>query len=77
MTYRAQPFVILADTDEGVARQTRHNAASAMCLADDWDEAGYRNVRIVDQDGVTLDRRQFRETLTLVKVMRGRALALA
>ncbi len=47
-----------------------------MCLADDWAEAGYRNVRIVNGAGAEQDRRQFRETLTLVKQARKRALAI-
>ncbi|MFG5120206.1 hypothetical protein [Methylorubrum sp. POS3] len=76
MSYCAQPFIILAETGAELLRQTRHQAASAMCLADDWAEAGYRNVRIVNGAGAEQDRRQFRETLTLVKQARKRALAI-
>ncbi len=67
MTYSSQPFVILADTKAGTARQTRLSRASAMCLADAWAGAGYENVRIVDFDGAERDRSQFRETLKIVK----------
>lgn len=70
MTHSAQPFVILADTKTGVARQTRLSRASAMCLADTWAEAGHENVRIIDSNGVERDRSQFRETLKIVKQAR-------
>ncbi len=77
MIYRTQIFVILADTRIGSIRHTRHNASSAMCLADDLAEAGYRNVRIINPDGIEQDRQQFRNELPLVKRMRRRARALA
>lgn len=77
MTYIAQLFVILAETKSGEARQVRRNRASAMCIADDWAEAGWGNVRIVDPDGIEHDRCQFRKTLTIVKQAKRRALALA
>nr|WP_171015584.1 hypothetical protein [Methylobacterium sp. L1A1] len=48
-----------------------------MCLADDLAEAGYRNVRIINPDGIEQDRQQFRNELPLVKRMRRRARALA
>ena len=43
--------------------------------ADDWAEAGYGNVRIVDPDGIEHDRCRFRETLMVVKQARQRALS--
>ncbi len=76
MSHGSRPFIILADTEAGTARQLRLDRASAMCLADAWAEAGYENVRIVDSDGAERDRNQFRETLKIVKRMRRRALAL-
>ncbi len=76
MTDRVQPFIILAETENGLRQQTRRHAASAMCLADDWADAGYGNVRIVSPDGVTHTRQQFRAKLPLVKKSRRRTLAL-
>lgn len=77
MAYMTQPFTILADTKAGEEKQIRHNRASPMCLADDWAETGHTNIRIIDPDGTERDRRQFRETLTVVKQVRQRARALA
>lgn len=76
MTYFSKPFVILADTADGIVKRSRHNRASAMCLADDWAEVGYTNVRIVNQDGLEQNRRQFWETLLLVRLARRRAVAI-
>lgn len=70
MSYNAQPFTISADSGDGPRSATRHQAASAMCLADDWAEAGCWNVQVTDSKGVARDRQQFRATLPLAKWVR-------
>lgn len=68
MAYFARPFVIQANLGKAPREETRHNAASAMCLADDWAEDGYSNIRITDQDGVARSPESFRARLPLRKL---------
>jgi hypothetical protein len=69
MTNFAPTFTILADTKDGEAKETRCKAASAMCLAEDWVEAGYKNVRIVDREGLAHSPESFRARLPLRKLI--------
>jgi hypothetical protein len=50
----------------------RSLAASAMCLADDWANKGYADIRITDGIGVTMSRERFRSTMLVVRRLSAR-----
>ncbi len=67
MSESVPPFTIAAIRGRTPQTATRGNAASAMCLADRWDELGCQSIHITDGAGIARDREQFRATLPLVK----------
>lgn len=67
MSKTVSPFTITAERQGKARSAKRCNAASAMCVADDWAELGWRNIKIIDGMGTVQDRTEFRANLPLVK----------
>lgn len=65
--YSPRPFTISAEDENGLRSATRRQAASAMCLADDWAEEGCTNVLVTCPDNIAHSRPQFRATLPLIR----------
>lgn len=67
MAKRPIPYTVSADGQEGLRRETRRMAASALRLAIKWAGQGYTNVRVTDQSGALFEIEAFRATLPLVR----------
>lgn len=61
------PFTISGHYRGIVQAETRSSAASAMCLADDWAEFDWQDIKITDGAGVVRTPDEFRANLRLVK----------
>lgn len=59
----APRYVVTAKSQNGLIRQTRVMAASAVVLARSWQDAGYSDVEVIAPSGKTLSPEGYRESV--------------